>query len=155
VSILKLVASVGLCFVVAFAGSVVTLPSIPAWYAQLNKPVFSPPNWIFGPVWTILFFLMGMSLYLVWNKSLRNKNTSKAIGIFLVQLFFNFLWSIAFFGFHLPLLAFIVIIALWISIFMTIKYFYKISRTSAYLLIPYILWVSFALILNFFIATLN
>ena len=126
----------------------VTLPSIPTWYAQLNKPSFSPPNWVFGPVWTILYFLMGISLYLVWDKN-------RKIKIFFIQLALNFLWSLIFFGFHLPLIAFITIIALWIAIFMTIKSFHKISRLSALLLVPYILWVSFAALLNLFIILYN
>lgn len=134
-NVLKLIASVGICFLVAFLGSAVTLPSIPAWYVQLHKPFFSPQNWIFGPVWTILYLLMGISLYLVWNKGLKSKNAKKAVKIFLVQLALNLLWSVAFFGLHLPLLAFIVIIALWVSIFLTIKYFWKISQPAADLLI--------------------
>lgn len=154
-NIVKLIFSVGVCFLVAGIGSAFTLPSIPSWYAHLNKPFFSPPNWIFGPVWTILYFLMGLSLYLIWNKNLKNKKKDKAMKIFIFQLILNLLWSLVFFGLHQPLLAFVTIIALWISIFMTIKSFYKVSRIAAHLLIPYILWVSFASILNFSIWILN
>jgi len=152
---LKLIISIGLCFIVAFIGSAVTLPSIPTWYAQLNKPFFNPPNFIFGPVWTVLYLLMGISLYLVWNKGWKNKNTNKAIRVFLVQLALNFSWSFVFFGLHLPFLAFLTIIALWIIIFYTITLFKKISKLASELLIPYLLWVSFALILNLFIVILN
>lgn len=151
----KLLTSVSLCFAVAFLGSLITLPSIPTWYAQLNKPFFSPPNWIFGPVWTILYLLMGLSLFLVWDKGLKNKIAEKAVKIFLVQLALNLAWSVVFFGFHLPWLAFAIIIALWIFIFMTIKYFSKISKSAAYLLLPYIVWVSFAAFLNLFITLIN
>lgn len=154
-NISKLAASVGICFMVAFAGSMVTLPSIPAWYAGLNKPFFSPPNWVFGPVWTILYLLMGIALYLIWNRGLKNKTTQKAVKIFLIQLVLNFVWSLVFFGFHSPLVAFLTIIALWITIFRTIYLFNKLSSLAALLLLPYILWVSFALILNLFIAILN
>jgi len=121
----------------------------------LTSLFFSPPNWIFGPVWTILYFLMGISLYMVWDKNLKNKKKDKAIKTFLLQLTLNLLWSVVFFGLHQPLLALAVIIMLWISIFMTIKYFYKISKISGYLLVPYILWVSFASILNLAITILN
>ncbi len=155
VSRLKLIISVSLCFLIGFAGSTVTLPSISTWYAQLNKPFFNPPNSIFGPVWTVLYFLMGISLYLIWDKGLRNKNTPKAIRVFLVQLALNFIWSLIFFGFHLPFLAFLTIVILWIMIFYMIKLFKKISKSASKLLIPYLLWVSFALLLNFFIVILN
>ncbi|MDP2638486.1 MAG: TspO/MBR family protein [Candidatus Levybacteria bacterium] len=154
VSIYKFIVSIGLCFIVAFLGSVVTLSSISTWYASLNKPFFNPPNFIFGPVWTVLYFLMGVSLYIVWNKNLKNKK-DKAIKVFALQLVLNLLWSLVFFGLHQPLLAFIVIVMLWIAIFMTIKHFYKVSKLSAYLLIPYILWVSFAAFLNLFIVLLS
>ena len=154
----KFASSVILCFLVAFAGSSVTMPSVLTWYVQLNKPFFSPPNWIFGPVWTILYLLMGISLYLVWNKSLKNKIKEFqgiAIRVFIYQLILNFLWSLVFFGLHNPFLALITIFALWLSIFTLIKYSYKVSKMSAYLLIPYIVWVSFASILNLFIVILN
>lgn len=154
-NILKLVISVGICFLVGFIGSALTLPSIPTWYATLNKPIFSPPNWIFGPVWTFLYLLMGISLYIIWNKNLKSKNKDRAVKLFTLQLILNLLWSLVFFGLHQPLLAFITIVILWISIFVTIKYFYRISKLGAYLLIPYILWVSFASLLNLFIVGLN
>jgi translocator protein len=155
VKISKFVLSIFLCFFVAFLGSVFTLPSIPGWYSTLHKPFFNPPNWIFGPVWTILFFLMGVSFYIVWTENINNKKKESAIKIFILQLVLNLLWSLAFFGLHQPLLAMAIIVILWLSIFMTIKYFYKISRLSAYLLYPYIAWVSFASILNFTIVILN
>lgn len=154
-NISRLAASVGLCFLAAFAGSIITLPSIPAWYAGLNKPFFSPPNWIFGPVWTVLYLLMGIALYLIWNKGLKNKNVRWAAKIFLVQLALNFAWSLMFFGFHSPLMAFLIIIVLWAMIVYAIYLFNKLSSLAALLLLPYILWVSFALILNLFIAILN
>jgi len=155
VNILKFIASIAICFLVAILGSVFTLPSIPTWYAVLNKPIFSPPNWIFGPVWTVLYFLMAISLYIVWNKNLENKKKDKAIKIFIFQLVLNLLWSLVFFGLHRPLLALITIIILWFSIFITIKYFYKLSKTSGYLLVPYIFWVTLASVLNFAIVILN
>jgi translocator protein len=153
--ILKFIISIASCFLVAFLGSTFTVPSIAGWYAHLNKPFFNPPNWIFGPVWTILYFLMGVSLYIVWNKNLKNKEKGNAIKVFIFQLVLNLLWSLVFFGLHQPLVALITIIALWITIFMVIRSFYKISKIAAYLLYPYIFWVSFASILNFAVLLLN
>lgn len=146
------------CFVVVFlaasGGSVVTYDAIPTWYATLNKPPFNPPNWIFGPVWTVLYILMAISLYLVWSAK-KSKLQSKAIKVFLVQLFLNFLWSLVFFGGQNIGLALLTIILLWASILYSIILFYKINKTASYLLIPYILWVSFASFLNLSIFLLN
>jgi len=147
----KLIISLLLPFLVSAVGGFFTSSSVSTWYVELNKPSFNPPNWVFGPVWTILYLLMGISLYLVWIK----KYDKKAFTAFGVQLFLNMLWSIFFFGMQLPLLAFIEIIFLWTAILVTIIYFYRIKKASAYLLIPYLLWVSFAALLNFFIFYLN
>jgi translocator protein len=155
VKITKFIVSIALCFIVAFLGSIITFPSIPAWYVHLNKPFFNPPNWIFGPVWTILYILMGISLYIVWTKNAGDKKKENAIKIFILQLVLNLLWSLVFFGLHQPLVALIIIIILWLSIFKTIKYFSKLSKLSAQLLYPYIFWVSFASVLNFSIVILN
>ncbi|SNQ60274.1 TspO/MBR family protein [Candidatus Methanoperedens nitratireducens] len=154
-NILKLVISVIVCLFAGFIGSVFTFPSIPTWYAALTKPLFNPPYWIFAPVWTILFILMGISLYLVWNKGLQDKKVKISLFIFGVQLVLNVLWSFLFFGLHSPFYAFLEIIILWAAIVLTIVNFFKISRTAGLLLLPYILWVSFAAILNFSIWRLN
>ena len=138
-----------------FIGSIFTTPNIPTWYASLIKPVFNPPNWIFGPVWTILYILMGIAAFLIWQNGIKKKKVKVAIYIFAAQLFLNMLWSILFFGLQNPLLAFIEIIILWALILLTIIKFSEISKKAAYLLIPYILWVSFAVILNLFIYLLN
>lgn len=153
IKIPQLLLSIGLCLGAGVLGSVFTTSAIPAWYATLNKPVFSPPNWIFGPVWTTLYILMGISLYLVWTS--KGKLKHNAINLFFIQLGLNVLWSILFFGLKNPALALAEIIALWVTIFLTIKYFYPVSRLAAYLLIPYLLWVSFASILNLAIVLLN
>ena len=152
VKIIKLIISLIVCQLAGAIGSVFTVSSVGSWYSGLAKPFFNPPSWLFGPVWTILYLLMGISLYLVWTKKLKSKT---ALYIFGVQLVLNTLWSIFFFGLQQPLLAFIEIIFLWIMIMLTIIYFYKISKTAAYLLIPYILWVSFAAVLNIAIVVLN
>jgi benzodiazapine receptor len=155
VNILKFLVSIVICQLAGYVGSIFTTPEIGIWYAALEKPFFSPPNWVFAPVWTTLFLLMGISLYLIWEKQVLNEGRGFAISIFIFQLALNILWSLLFFGFHSPLAAFIEIIALWIMILFTIEDFSKISKLSAWLLLPYILWVSFAGVLNFFIWWLN
>lgn len=149
----KLIFSIGICLGVGIIGSFFTVSSIPTWYVTLNKPFFSPPNWVFGPVWTILYIMMGISLCMVWIS--KGKLKQNALHLFFIQLGLNVLWSLIFFGWHNPLLALVDIIALWIAIVLTIKYFYPVSRLAAYLLIPYILWISFASILNLSIILLN
>jgi translocator protein len=149
----KLIVSIVLCLGVGAFSSYLTVSAIPTWYATLNKPFFNPPNFVFAPVWTTLYILMGISLYLLWIA--KKKGKAKAIKLFLIQLAFNFSWSIVFFGLHNILLAFVEIIALWIFIMLTIRQSLLISKTSAYLLYPYVVWVSFALVLNLFIVILN
>jgi len=151
----KFIVSILICQIAGGIGSLFTSPAISTWYAALQKPSFNPPNWLFAPVWTILFLLMGISLYLIWIRGFKNKETKIALFIFAVQLILNTLWSILFFGLKFPLYAFIEIIILWLAISLTIISFYKISKTAAYLLLPYILWVSFASYLNYSIWMLN
>ncbi|OGZ34582.1 MAG: TspO protein [Candidatus Portnoybacteria bacterium RBG_19FT_COMBO_36_7] len=155
IKIFKLAVSILVCQGAGIIGSFFTLPAISTWYTTLLKPGFNPPNWIFAPVWTLLFLLMGISLYLIWNRGLRDKETKKAIFIFGVQLILNMIWSVLFFGLQSPLYAFIEIIILWFAILLTIISFYKIFKAAAYLLLPYILWVTFASALNFSILILN
>jgi translocator protein len=150
----KLIASLVMCQVAGIIGSLFTASSIPIWYAALNKPIFNPPNWIFAPVWIFLYILMGISFYLIWIKS-DVPNFGLLFSLFLFQLILNSFWTIIFFGLKSPLLAFIEIIILWIAILFCIILFYKVSKVSSVLLIPYILWVSFAAILNFAIWKLN
>jgi translocator protein len=151
----KLLISVVGCQLVGFAGVPFTIYAIPSWYATLNKPFFSPPNWIFGPVWTLLYFLMGVSFYLIWKQSWKKKKIATAGKYFLAQLGLNFIWSPIFFGLRAPLLGLVVIVAMWVLIVMTLKKFYPLSKLAFYLLIPYLLWVSFATILNAAIVVLN
>jgi len=136
-------------------GSFFTTSAINNWYIYLNKPDFNPPSWIFGPVWIILYTLMGISLYLVWTKKFKKTKIKQAVYLFLLQLIFNSIWPIIFFGLKNLGLAFLIIIILWLTIAYLIKIFYEIDKKAAYLLIPYILWVSFALSLNYFIWQLN
>ena len=137
-------------------GGAVTYSHITSWYAELAKPVFSPPNWVFGPVWTMLYILMGVALYLVWTAPKSKKyNKTKAMQAFWVQLALNVLWSVVFFGLQSPWLGVIAILALLIAILLTVQLFQPISKKAAYLLAPYALWVSFATILNTAVASLN
>lgn len=152
---LKLIVAVVGSELAGIIGSIFTVSSIPTWYASLARPEFSPPNWIFAPVWTTLFALMGIAAFLVWRKGLHRKDVKVALGFFLGQLVLNSLWSIIFFGFQNPGAALIEIIFLWLAILVTIINFAKISKPAAWLLLPYILWVSFAAYLNYAIWTLN
>ena len=124
-----------------------TSQSVPEWYATLNRPSFNPPNWIFGPVWTTLYILMGISFFLIWKQE-ASKVRNRAILIFLLQLLLNFAWSFIFFFFNLIGLALVEIILLWISIVMMLVVFYKIKPVASYINIPYLLWVTFATVLN-------
>ncbi|MBK8984153.1 MAG: tryptophan-rich sensory protein [Ignavibacteria bacterium] len=154
-NIIKLIVSIIICQLAGIIGTFFTADSIPGWYAGLIKPDFNPPNWIFAPVWILLYLMMGVSLFLVWREDLKNAVVKKAFYIFMVQLLFNTLWSIVFFGFQSISGGLVIIILLWLLIIYTILNFLKISRTSGILLIPYLLWVTFAAILNFFIFKLN
>lgn len=151
----KFIVSVIGCELVGLLGTPFTISAIPTWYATLNKPFFSPPNWIFGPVWTILYFLMGVAFYLIWKRGWQKKKIKTAGYYFLAQLALNFIWSPIFFGLRNPLLGLVVIVAMWVSIVMTMKKLYPLSRTAFYLLLPYLMWVSFATLLNAAIVALN
>lgn len=152
---IKLVLSILGCELVGILGTPFTIAAIPTWYTSLNKPFFSPPTWIFGPVWTILYLLMGVSFYLILQKGWKKKAVKNAGMFFIAQLALNFLWSPIFFGLKSPLLGLITIVAMWILIITTMKKFYPLSKLAFYLLIPYLLWVSFATVLNAAILILN
>lgn len=151
----RIIFSILICQLAGLIGSVFTFSSIPTWYEALNKPSFSPPNWIFGPVWIVLYTLMGISLFLVWEKGLKKRLVEKGIIAFGVQLALNAMWTYIFFGLKLPEYAFFEILFLWISIAITIARFYVISKKAAYLLLPYLIWVSFAMVLNYYVWILN
>jgi translocator protein len=153
-----LIAAILFCELIGILGTPVTMAAISTWYASLIKPEFSPPNWIFGPVWTLLYALMGISLYMVWMKVEKKKNNKKlrlALYYFFAQLGVNFLWSIFFFGLRSPILGLIDIAILLVLIVQTMRIFEQISKPAAYLLVPYLLWVSFATVLNVSILLLN
>ena len=155
INILKLVTSLVVCQCAGIIGSVFTTPAIPTWYAALQKPAFTPPNWLFAPAWITLYLLMGIAAFLVWRVGLGNRRVRTALVIFLVQLALNSLWSVVFFGMQSPLYGVIVIAILWLMILLTILKFSRIAAAAAWLLMPYILWVSFASALNISILILN
>ena len=151
----KLVASILIPLVIGFLGSIATIAEIPTWYATLSKPSWAPPNWLFGPVWTTLYILMGIALYLVWREGFERTDVRFAILIFGIQLLLNLLWSIVFFSYHALFGSFILILVLWISILANIIAFYAISKPAGILLVPYIVWVSIASYLNYSVYLLN
>ena len=152
--IFKLAISIFIPLIVGFLGSFFTSSSVNSWFLTLNKPSFNPPNWVFAPAWTILYILIGLSFYLVWEKNF-GKEKQKVIAVYALQLFLNFLWSLSFFGLRNPLLGLINIIVLWLVIIANLIVFFKVSKKASYLLIPYLLWVSFASVLNISIFILN
>ena len=154
-NIYKFIISIGICQLTGVISAIFTRSSVSSWYRTINKPFFNPPDWVFAPVWITLYFLIGISAYLIWKNGFHSNSVKYAILIFCVQLIFNFLWSISFFGMHSILGGLVIIIMLWILILITFFSFYQISYVSGLLLLPYILWVSFAGILNYFIWKLN
>ena len=151
--VLSIVAS----FAAAAIGNIATIPNIPTWYTTLEQPAINPPNWVFGPVWTVLYFLIGVSLYLfiTTDKSVKKQRKRNLYALFSAQLALNALWSITFFGLHLTDAAVGVILLLLASIILLIVRFWPYSRLASKLLIPYALWVSFATYLTIAIAVLN
>lgn len=153
--IIQAIVSILGCLSVGIVGALFTTPVIPTWYDTLSKPFFSPPAWVFGPVWTILYIMIGISLFLVWTKKADSDIKRSALYIFFAQLFLNAIWSPIFFGLQSPFTALIIIALLWVTIIININIFYKVSKTAALLLVPYLLWVSFATVLNFALWQLN
>lgn len=151
----RLVISIILPLLAGLIGSFFTMPAIEIWYKELIKPSFGPPDWIFGPTWSILYILMGIALYLVWQSNVEKKKKKIAITFFAIQLVLNSLWSILFFGFKRPEISLMEIFVLWLAILINLILFRKIKKSAGWLLFPYLLWVSFAAVLNFSIWQLN
>jgi len=151
----KLAVSWIIVFISAAIGSLSTSSQITTWYTTLAKPAWTPPNWVFGPVWTTLYILMGISLFLVWRQGLDRRDVQFAILIFAVQLILNTLWSVVFFGMQSIFGGFIIILILWIAILANIIAFYMISKPAGLILVPYIIWVSIASYLNYSVYLLN
>jgi translocator protein len=152
--ILQLILCIFGCLSIGLIGGIATASSVKTWYVTLNKPFFNPPNFLFGPVWTVLYILMGISLYLILQTA-NNEARRKAIVVFVIQLLLNLCWSFLFFKFHLLGVSFIEIIIMWLSILFMIFTFYKLDKKASLLQIPYLLWVSFASVLNGAIWFLN
>jgi benzodiazapine receptor len=152
---IKLVASIAVPELTGVIASMFTTSSVTGWYTSLTSPQASPPNWVFAPVWTTLYLLMGIAVFLVWEKGVTRRDVKIALTVFTGQLILNALWSIIFFGFHNIGGALIEILILWVSILVTIFTFARVSKGAAWLLVPYLLWVSFAIYLNYAIWTLN
>ncbi len=144
-----------LCLLIGFLSSFATQSSVDNWYTTLQKPVFNPPNWVFAPVWTLLYILMGIAAGIVWAKGFYHIWVKTALYYFGFQLLFNGIWSIVFFGFQQPFASLLVILVLLVLIALTIKWFKVVSNLAAYLLVPYFLWVCFATYLNYRIWALN
>jgi benzodiazapine receptor len=154
--ITRIAIAVILCLAVGYSSSTFTKEGVATWYPTILKPSFNPPNWVFMPVWTLLFILMGVAAGLVWDKiKEQNEEVKKALGFFLVQLILNAVWSYIFFGLKNPMLALVEIVLLWLMIYETYLKFTKINKTAGYLLIPYMAWVAFAAVLNASIWWLN
>ena len=151
----KLAISILICQLAGYAGSIFTKTSVDTWYRAIEKPFFTPPSWLFAPVWIFLYFMMGVSLFLVWDNGLENPQAKKAVSVFLLQLMINSSWSAVFFGMRDLALSVMTILLLWLAIIWTLAIFLRISKTAAFLLIPYLFWVSFAAVLNVSIFLLN
>jgi Tryptophan-rich sensory protein (mitochondrial benzodiazepine receptor homolog) len=152
--IIGAILSIAICELAGGVGAIFTTPNVVGWYAELVKAPLNPPAFVFGPVWTTLFALMGIAAFLVWEKR-KDREVKTALAVFVLQLVLNVLWSVLFFGAHSPAAAFIDIIALWLAIIWTIIAFWKVTRLAAWLIIPYILWVTFAAYLNYSVMILN
>ncbi|RRO25600.1 TspO/MBR family protein [Flavobacteriaceae bacterium 14752] len=154
-TLLKIIICIVICLAVGFLASLATQTGVDNWYVTINKPSFTPPNAVFAPVWTVLYVLMGISSGIVWSRGLHHIWVKTALYHFVFQLLLNALWSLVFFNLEEPLWALFVIITLLILILLTIKWFKVVNNLAAYLLIPYAIWVAFALVLNFEIWRLN
>ena len=153
--IAKLIISILIPLVVGFTSSFFTASGVSTWFQTIEKPSWNPPNWVFAPVWTSLYILMGISLFLIWKNKFDQQKKRTALILFAFQLLLNFLWSFIFFGQHQIGWALADIVILWLALLATIFAFAPLNRTAAWLLVPYISWVSFAALLNFSIWTLN
>jgi len=153
--LIPLVVSLLITLAIGFVASLVTRPQIAGWYSTLVKPSFNPPSWLFAPVWTAIYILIAIAAYLVWERRDNSTNYATARAVYVIQLALNFAWSIVFFGCHSILGALLVILLLWMSIVLNVRWFGKFNKIAGWLLLPYFLWVSFAAFLNYNIYLLN
>lgn len=150
---ISLLTSLALVFVVAYLGSQGSMIGLQSWYMTARKPVWNPPSWVFAPVWTVLYLLMGIAAWMIWRSD--HEGRSRALILFAIQLALNGLWSWIFFAWHQPGFAFYELIVLWIAIALTLVAFWRVRRTAGWLLVPYLCWVSFAGALNYTIWKMN
>ncbi len=153
--IINFVLAIGICLLAGYLASYYTTPEIPTWYAGLNKPDLTPPSWVFGPVWTVLYILMGFSLYLIIQSGLKNIEVKVGLALFGLQLILNVGWSFFFFGQHSTFWGLLAIVLLWAVLLCTIIQVFRISFTAALLLLPVLVWITFAGVLNYQIMILN
>ncbi|MCK9581035.1 MAG: tryptophan-rich sensory protein [Methanoregula sp.] len=153
--IILLLLAIGICLLAGYIGSIFTIPAIPTWYAGLAKPDFSPPAWVFAPVWTVLYILMGISLFLLLRQGIKNKKVLFALVLFILQLILNTGWSYLFFGLQSTFLGFMGIIALWLVLLCTMIQEFRVTVAGGALLIPYFLWVTFATYLCYTVMMMN
>ena len=154
-NVLKLLGSFVVVIAAGGIGSLATTRAIPTWYQGLRKPPFNPPEWLFGPAWTVLYLLMAVAAFLVWKQGFNSAGVKPALALFLVQLVLNALWSVFFFGLRSPLAGMVDIVVMWLAILATIVLFFRVSVPAGVLLLPYVAWVTFAAILNATILRLN
>lgn len=152
--IIKLALSIFLCLLAGFIGSIFTKSAL-LWYQSLHKPFFSPPDYVFGPVWTVLYIMMGIAFYIIWYHGFENENVKNAAAAFVIQLLLNIVWTMVFFGFKFILGGLLVIFLLIIAILQTIFRFRLVTKQASYLLLPYLIWVLYAAVLNFALYKLN
>jgi tryptophan-rich sensory protein len=153
--IIYLVIAVGICLLAGYVASYYTTPEIPTWYASLQKPDLTPPSWVFGPIWTVLYIFMGFSLYLIIQSGLKNPEVQVALVLFMSQLVLNVGWSFLFFGWHSTFYGFLAIVLLWALLLCTIIQVFRFSFGAALLLMPVLVWITFAAVLNYLIMMLN
>ena len=153
--VLRVIVSVAICLAVGALGGLMMTDSTWTWYQSLKQPALTPPSWVFAPVWTALYIMMGVALFLVWRRSTRRVKVGVAVVAFAMQLLLNAIWTPVFFGLQDPGAALIIIGLLWLAILTTIVLFWRLSRAASILMMPYILWVSFASYLNYAIVVLN
>ncbi len=154
-NITKLSVSIGLTLLTGVIGSLFTSSAVNGWYLTLEKPVLNPPSWIFGPMWTLLYIMMGVAAFIIWKKGWSRRDVKLALLIFGVQLLLNAGWSIIFFGLRSPGWALLELIVLWFIILWMMVIFYRISKPTIYLILPYLIWTGFAGYLNYAIWSLN
>jgi translocator protein len=153
--VLLFVIALGICLLAGYIGSYYSTPEIPTWYAGLEKPDLTPPSWVFGPVWTVLYIFMGISLYWVLETGVKSQDAKLGMILFIFQLLLNVIWSYIFFNLHSTFFSFLIIIMLWAVLLCTIVQLFRVSIPASVILVPYFCWISFAAYLNYALLIMN